>query len=77
MEIQDSSIFQGCSSSKVPNERTHKTFYLLTNISISIKLSVSYDSSLNILNLVFHSSFKQCCPLGSSYRVGRVLSIGL
>ena len=23
------------------------------------------------------ASFKQCCPLGSSYLVGRVLSIGL
>ena len=24
----------------------------------------------------FHSSFKQCCPLVSSYLVGRVLNIG-
>ena len=36
-----------------------------------------YDSSVFILSLVFHSSFKQCCPWGSSYLVGRVLSMGL
>ena len=36
---------------------------------------IFYDNSLAILSLVFHSSFKQCCPLGSSYLVGRVLSI--
>ena len=28
------------------------------------------------LSLVFHSSFKQRCPLSSSYLVGRMLSIG-
>ena len=30
-----------------------------------------------VIFVVFHSCFKQCCPLGSSYLVGRVLSIGL
>ena len=35
------------------------------------------NSSLVILSLVFHPSFKQCCPLGSSYLVGKILSIGL
>ena len=38
---------------------------------------IFYDISLVILSLVLHSSFKQCCPLGSGYLVGRVSSIGL
>ena len=38
---------------------------------------IFYDSSVVIVGLVFHSSFKQCCPLASSYVVGRVLSIGV
>ena len=38
---------------------------------------IFYDSSLVILSLVFHPSFKQSCPLGSSYLVGKVLSICL
>ena len=33
---------------------------------------IFYNSSLVILSLVFHSSFMQCYPLGSSYLVGRV-----
>ena len=36
-----------------------------------------YNSSVVILSLIFHSSYIQCCPLGSSYLVGRVLSISL
>ena len=39
--------------------------------------SIFYDSSLVILSLVFHSYFKQCCPLGSIYVVGRVFGISL
>ena len=39
--------------------------------------SIFYDSSVVILSLIFHSSFMQCYPLGSSYLVGRVLNIGL
>ena len=35
------------------------------------------DSSVTILSLVFHSSFMQCHPLGSSYLVGRILSMSL
>ena len=35
------------------------------------------DSSVVFSSLVFHSSFMQCYPLGSSNLVGRVLSIGL
>ena len=29
-------------------------------------------NALVILSLAFHPSFKQCCPLGSSYLVGKV-----
>ena len=32
-----------------------------------------YNSSVVVLSLVFHPSFKQCRPLGSSYLVGKVL----
>ena len=38
---------------------------------------IFYDSSVVIISLVFHSSFMQCYPLGSSYLVERVLSISL
>ena len=38
---------------------------------------ILYDGSIVILSLVFHSSFKQCCPLASSYLLGGVSSIGL
>ena len=31
--------------------------------------------TLVILSLVFHFPFKECCPLGSGYLVGRVVSI--
>ena len=36
-----------------------------------------YDSFVVILSLVSHASFKQCCPLLSSYLVRSVLSIGI
>ena len=47
------------------------TEHVLENVHIS------YDSSVVILSLVFLSSFIQCYPLGFSYRVERVLSLGL
>ena len=42
----------------------------------SSQILIYCDSSVVILNF-FHSSFIQCYPLGSSYLVGKVLSIGI
>ena len=51
--------------------------YLWTDRKVLSPILIFYNSSLVILSLVFHPSFKQCCPLGSSYLVGKVLRIGV
>ena len=43
----------------------------------SIPLTVSSVVILSFSFFFFHSSFIQCYPLGSSYLVGKVLSIGI
>ena len=48
----------------------------LTHLDVSMCITGINDKSVQVL-VWRHSSFKQRCPLGSSYLVGRVLSIGL
>ena len=49
--------------------------YICLDTSSSLGLLIFYNSSLVILGLVFH--LKQCCSVGPSYLVGKVLSIGV
>ena len=74
-------------------KRRHSLFYTPLDIKIINKLYQLWNTLQNIASfqlsfingtnnynkyfLHFHPTFKQCCPLGSSDLVGKVLSIGL
>ena len=58
----------------------NKNPFLDMGIALSWGILIYCDSSVVILSFsfsFFHSSFIQCYPLGSSYLVGKVLSIGM